>query len=72
MKRHLAQKETFQKAKTHELDHIKMELMNQSKRNGHNFLLNSFVVSFGNSVFNNSNWDRISEGIIKKSISGTE
>ena len=53
MKRYLAQKETFQKAKTHELDHIKMELINQSKRNDHNFPLNSFVVSFGNSILNN-------------------
>ena len=28
-------------------------------------------VSFGNSIIDNSNWDRTSERIVKKSISGT-
>ena len=29
-------------------------------------------ISFGNSILDNSNWDKISESIIKNSISGTE
>ena len=30
------------------------------------------VINFGNSILGNFNWDKISEDIIKKSISGTE
>ena len=30
------------------------------------------LINFGNSILNSSNWDKISEVITKKSISGTE
>ena len=29
-------------------------------------------VNFGNSILDNSKWDKLSEGIAKQSISGTE
>ena len=68
----LPQKETFQKAKPYGLEHIKVELINQNKWNGHNFPSKNLVINFGNSILNNYNWDKISEGTVKKSISGTE
>ena len=36
------------------------------------FSIKILGVNFGNSIFDNSNWDKISEDVIKKSISGTE
>ena len=50
----------FSKAKPYGLGHIKIESMNQDKRNG--MVTNYFV----NSVIDNSNWDKLSEAIIKK------
>ena len=35
------------------------------KQNGHNFPLKNLVVSFGNCIFDNSNWDKIKESMIK-------
>ena len=34
--------------------------------------IKTFGVNFGNAILDNSNWDEISEGITKKSISGTQ
>ena len=34
--------------------------------------LKNLVVNFGNLFLDNSNWDKIGEGIIKNSVSGTE
>ena len=65
MKLYLAQRETFQKATLCGLEHIKIELINQKKQNGHNFPLKNLVVSFGNCIFDNSNWDKIKESMIK-------
>ena len=36
------------------------------------FSIKTFGVNFGNAILDNSNWDEISEGITKKSISGTQ
>ena len=36
------------------------------------FSLKNLVLNFGNSIIDNSNWDKISEGILKNSVSGTE
>ena len=36
------------------------------------FSIKNLVINFGNSILNNYNWDKISEGTVKKSISGTE
>ena len=69
---YLAQRENFRKAKPYGLEHIKMHLINQDKWNGYYFPLKNLVVNFGNSIIDNSNWDKISEGIIKNSVSGTE
>ena len=66
------QRETFQNVKPYRLEHIKVELINQDKWNGHNLPLKNLVVAFGNSNLDNSNWDNIRESIIKKSISDTE
>ena len=60
---HLAQLDKLSKAKPHGLEHIK--LFSQ-------FSIKIFRVNFGNSIFDNSNWDKISEGILKKFLSGTE
>ena len=68
----LPQRETFQKAEPYGLEHVKVELINQNKWNGHNFPSKNLVINFGNSILNNYNWDKISEGTVKKSISGTE
>ena len=69
---HLAQRETFQKDKPYGLEHTKKEMMNQYKQNGQNVQLKNLIVNFGNSILDNSNWDKVSKGIITKSISGTE
>ena len=60
----------FSKANPSELKHTKIELINQDKWNGQ-FSIAILGVNFGNSILDNSNWDKISEGIIKKPISGT-
>ena len=36
------------------------------------FLIKISGVNFANSILDNSNWDKTSEGIIKKPISGIE
>ena len=68
---YLAQRETFQKAKPYGLEHIKIELINQDLWNDYSFPLKNLVVNFGNFILENSNWDKIGEDIIKKSISTT-
>ena len=72
MEMHLAKSKNFQEAKPYGLEHIKIELIDQCKWNGLSFSLKNLVVKFGNSILDNSNKDKISEGIIKKSISETE
>ena len=59
---------SFSKPKPYGLEHIKIEFINQDELNCHNFLLKHF----GNAILDNSNWDKIIEGITKKSISGTQ
>ena len=46
--------------------------MNQDKQNGKQFSMKILGVKFGNSILDNSYWDKISEGVLKKPISGTE
>ena len=55
----------FSIAKSYELKHIKTELIGKDKWNGHNFLLKHLEVILV-TIFNNSNWDKIRAGIIKK------
>ena len=63
----LARRQTFQKpSHTYGQEHIKIELTNQGKWNCHNFPLKYLLVNFGNSILDKSNWEKISEGIIKK------
>ena len=59
-------KTNLSKAKPYGQEHIKIELTNQGKWNCHNFPLKYLLVNFGNSILDNSNWEKISEGIIKK------
>ena len=56
-----------QKVKPYGLVRIKIELINRNKRNDQSFLK---IVNLGNSILDNSKWDKISEGIGKKTISG--
>ena len=69
---YISQRETFQKANPQGLEHVKTELINHDNQNGHSFPLKTLVVNFGNFIHDNANWDKASEGIIKKSISRTE
>ena len=69
---HLARSETFQKDKLYGLEHTKIEMMNRYKWNGQIVQLKNLIVNFNNSILDNSNWDKVSQGIITKSISGTE
>ena len=69
---HLAQSETFEKDKPYGLEHTKIEMMNRYKWNGQIVQLKKLIVNFNNSILDNSNWDKVSQGIITKSISGTE
>ena len=59
----------FSEAKSYGLEHIKMELINHDKWNGLNFPIKILGVNFGNSILDNSNWNKINKSIIKKSIS---
>ena len=56
---YLAQRETFQKAKPNGLNHIKIEFINHDKWNVRNFPLKNLVANFGDSILDNSNWDKI-------------
>ena len=56
-----------QKVKPYGLVRIKIELINRNKRNDQSFLK---IVNLGNSILDNSKWDKISESIGKKTISG--
>ena len=64
---HVAQRETFEKAVAYGLKHIKIELINQDNMECSQYSVKKHVVNFGNSIFDNSNWDKISEDIIKQS-----
>ena len=61
---HLGQ--TIQKAKSYGLEHIKVELINQDIKIP--FSIKILRIKFGNSILDNSNWRKTSEGIIKKKI----
>ena len=69
---YLAQSEAFQKDKPYGLEHTKIEMMNRYKWNGQIVQLKKLIVNFNNSILDNSNWDKVSQGIITKSISETE
>ena len=72
-KMHLGRRMLFQKAMAYGMEHIKKELINQDKCNGQNFPLKYLELLLVTLSFRtNSNQDKISEGIIKKSISGTK
>ena len=69
---HLADKINFSKFRPYGLEHIKIELVNQDKYNGHIFpfkYLESILVTL---FLITSIGKKTSEGIIKNSISGTE
>ena len=51
--------------------HIKIELINYDNSQV-TISIKILEVNFGNSILDNSKWDKISEGIAKKSISETE
>ena len=51
--------------------HIKIELINYDNSQV-TISIKILEVSFGNSILDNSKWDKISEGIAKQSISETE
>ena len=55
---YLTQRETFQKATSYGLEHMKIKLINQDKWNGHNFPLKQLLVNFSNSILNNFNWNK--------------
>ena len=58
----------FSKAKPCGLNNIKTELINQHQWNSNNILFNYLVLILVTlSLIDNSNWDKISEGITKKS-----
>ena len=59
----------FSEAKSYGLEHIKMELINHDKWNGLNFPIKILGVNFGNSILDNSNWNKLNKSIIKKSKS---
>ena len=54
----------FSKAKSYGLEHIKIDQQGQMKRS--QFSIKILGVNFGKSILDNSNWDKISEGIINK------
>ena len=59
----------FSEATSYGLEHIKMEVTNHDKWNGHDFPIKILGVNFGTSILDNSNWNKINKSIIKKSIS---
>ena len=52
--------------------HVKIELINQENWNIVTISIKRLAVNFDNFILDNSKWHKISEGIAKKSISGTE
>ena len=46
--------------------HVKVELINRDNWNSHTVSIKILEVNFGNTILDNSKWDKISENIAKK------